>query len=282
MSGEVSKPRLLLVWAFVAALCLALAGCGGSGSSAASSSGGSESGSASESSTAPEPADPSEKFIGDWKIAAVNTQGMLVVGDFSANFESAADMKLSVKEDGTGSLSLNDESRSFTWKLANDDAISLEVEDVDDPLTVNYADEALTLEMNTDDMAGTMYFTKDGAYAGGKALALADATDITSPDAVTGTWTMCGAGLSGMTMYGDAEALSALGIGDSTTLVLNEDGSAEAFGTQTTWTAGADGATVNMSFYGSEGAIPMKMIDDYLIIDASEAMNAEMFFLYKK
>ena len=74
------KKRIQVVLvALVCAFAIALVGCGGNGTAGESKSGG-------EGKTAVQ-IDPSEKFIGTWKLAALKTQGVTMVGDFASVFD---------------------------------------------------------------------------------------------------------------------------------------------------------------------------------------------------
>lgn len=106
------KLLVLLCAAVLSMCCVGLAACG--------SSSGSGSGSASSAST-----NPTAKFIGDWKIAGGTSQGVTVVGDFSAMAGSELTFDISVKEDGTATMSSGDESFDCTWEADGDNAIKL-------------------------------------------------------------------------------------------------------------------------------------------------------------
>ncbi|HAM16776.1 MAG TPA: hypothetical protein DCP91_13180 [Eggerthellaceae bacterium] len=94
--------------------CGALAACG--------SQGGSASASASASSSA---ASATDKFVGEWKLAGAETQGITVAGDFSQLIGTSMTMGLTIAADGTGTFSYNGQAVNVAWEASGDDAITL-------------------------------------------------------------------------------------------------------------------------------------------------------------
>ena len=255
--------------------CLALAACGGGGASSSAASSAS-----SNASSSAAPADPSEKFVGDWKIAAVEMNGVTMVGDFTTLLgEDSAGMSMSIKKDGTGSMTLGDDAVDITWTQKGDDAITVTpVKESDDITTVDVAfeDNALKMEMKDDSFTGTAIFTADGTYSSAKEISADGAKPITSEDALIGTWKLTGANLMGVSMYGDADDLAAaMGNISDTTLAFEKGGTAKAFGEDGAWKVGSDGATLTLS--GID--IPVKALGDDIAIDASAMLGGTMQIL---
>ena len=247
--------------------CLALAACGGGGASSSAAS------SASSSSSAA-PADPAEKFIGDWKIAAAKMNGVTMVGDFTQLLgEDSSSISLSIKKDGTGSMEFAGDNADITWAQKGDDAITVTPTTESDSITtvdVAFEDDALKMEMKDDEFSGTLIFTADGKFADAKEISIDGAKAITSEDALVGTWKLTGANMMGVSVYGDADDLTAVmgNIGDMT-ITFDKGGTATAFGESTTWTVGADGATLTSA--GTE--IPVKALGDDIVIDAGATLG---------
>lgn len=274
------KAKALIVGMLAVAMCVVLAACGGSSSGSAASSADSSN---SESSSA---ADLEAKFIGTWKVAAVEVQGMTIVGDFGKSFETVGDMSLTVNQDGTGSIKMADESDDFTWELEGENFIVLAGENLAEGLTVEYKNDMLVFEMNDESFSGKAYFSKDGTFGALKPISAGEGTSVTSKDALVGTWNLAGVSMLGMTLYGDAESLSQLGVGTDLKLTFNEDGTATAFGEAATWEIGENGATVVSDPSDSATQMRILTVGDYLALDASEMMGAiggdDMLMLFQK
>lgn len=138
------RKRLLVLWVSLLCLCgLALPACGGSPSAADE-----------EGAKAPAVvADPAEKFYKTWMLAAMRSQNLTFVGDFSMfmDNEDGQIPTMVIEKGGTGSISFGDESRSLTWELKDDNTISVKPEkqaeaesgkDADDDATDDASDEA--------------------------------------------------------------------------------------------------------------------------------------------
>ena len=116
------KLLALLCAAMLCACCLALAACGGSSSSASGSASASGSESASASSSA---ASTAADFIGDWKLAGAETQGMTITGDFSSMMGLSGGITLSIKEGGTGVATYGSDTKDFTWTESGEGKIAI-------------------------------------------------------------------------------------------------------------------------------------------------------------
>ncbi len=251
--------KLLLLCACAVAMCLVLSACGGGEANSVESS-------------SSQPVNPAEKFIGDWQVAAAQSQGITMVGDFSQLIGGSSNMQITINADNTGSMSYNDESFNLTWEQNGDNAIKItpetttqEIQQVD--LTYNAEYEALEMNLEDAGTAGTILFSRSGAIEGLKAISTANATDITSEADLVGTWKLSSVNMMGVSMYGDADTLAEAMAPSSesidTTLAIEEGGTASLMGTSATWEAGSDGAAISISGV----AIPVQKLDDRLVMD---------------
>ena len=263
--------RLALLWATLLCVCgLTLAACGGTSKSGdAGASGGA---------AAEKPADPSEKFLGEWKLAAIQTEGITVVGDFSIMMDTDAGVSLTLEKDGTGAMAFDDESGTLSWKLVDDNSIELTIaeegeQDDDAPITVGetvkvtYEDGVLSLPMDDDDMQGTLLFSADGTVKKYPEIDTSTATEITSRNALVGEWKLTGMNFSGASMYGDADSIAAI-VGESTdpTIVVPKEGPVTLMGDEAELSVSGSGATVSVA--GT--SVPIKALGDDIIVDLSE------------
>ena len=137
------RKRLLVLWVSLLCLCgLALPACGGS-SSTANEEGAKE--------TPAVVADPAEKFYKTWKLAAMRSQNLTFVGDFSmfVDSEDGQTPTLVIEKGGTGSITYGDDSRSLTWELKDDNTITVQVnkQDADADDAADDADDAERLRL---------------------------------------------------------------------------------------------------------------------------------------
>ena len=119
----------LLCAALLCACCLALAACGGSSGASTAASG----------SAASAAADPTEKFIGDWKFAAMEYQGMTMTGDLNAILDTDEAMTFSLKEDGTSSMVINGDAAEATWELKDENTITFMTTEAEETRTFDVA-----------------------------------------------------------------------------------------------------------------------------------------------
>ena len=264
--------------------CLALSACGGAASSSQASS---------SAKTEAVKADPSEKFIGEWKLAGMESQGVTMTGDLSAvlgdDSESSAETLLTVKDDGTGKLVFASEGGDFTWKQKNDDAITIEVKNNDDSTTtsmdITFEDDSLQLEMKDEEMSGTLIFTADGKSDKFKEITVDKATAIKSESELLGSWKLSGMNMMGMSVYGDVSALAEMSgqAGTDTSVTFESGGKCTLMGQECTWAIGSDGATIDLSGV----TIPVKALDKDLTLDLGSLLGAigsdmKMVYLYSK
>ncbi len=273
----------MLCAAMLFVCCLALGACSNGGSASASASGSASAASASASS-----ASAQASFAGDWKLAAVETQGITMAGDLEAVLGDGNNLGLVIKEDGTGTMTFGGETANFKWEQKDASTITITPEATSSSASsgsttqktadVTMKDGALFMALEEDSFTGDAIFTKDGTYDDAKLIKTADAKAITSADSLVGTWTLCGMNMMGISMYGDAKALSAMAGDTDTTLVFDKDGKVTMMGSDAQYTVGADGAAI------TEGStsIPVKALGDDIMIDMSDMLGMEMVMVFSK
>lgn len=277
--------------------CLALAACGGGAASSASSAASSSSASA---------ADPADQFVGTWKFAAAETQGVTMSGDLSTLLGTDTGMEFTFEAGGTGNAAFAGETAAITWEVTGDNGITIKAADTAassdaaasseaasassaaaeateldaDNLfaTGKLEDGALKLETGDGTESVTMIFTQDGTYAGAKTIDTSAATPITSADALVGSYTLTGLKMMGISMYGDPAALSAVAGDTDTTLTFDADGKVSIMGSAATYAATADGAAITISSV----EIPVQALDDGIAVDMSSVFGAEMIMVFSK
>lgn len=270
------KKRLTLLMSML--LCvtaLVLSACGGSSGGGAA-----------------EQADPSAKFVGTWKLAAAKMQGITMTGNIGMFFEGADEgIVLSITEDGKGSLSAGEDTADATWELSDDDTITLTVVkksdddstdsllDEEKPIPVKYLDGALSMEIEREEMSGSMIFTADGTWDGATMVSSDSLKEITDSKDLVGEWKLAGVTMQGICMYGSAEDLSTIVPTDTdTTITINEDGTAKAMGQDMKWTVDDNGAKLN----AAGGDLPLRAYDGGIALDMSDFFGVELIALYTK
>jgi len=258
-----------------------LAACGGS-------SGGESSDSGSGTETAEPAADPEEKFAGDWKLAAAESEGVYMAGNFTELLELSdegnGNVTLTINANKTGVINLGDESANFTWELKSDDVITItpetETDKVGETADISYKEDALWLTIVQEEKEASLIYTKDGIFADAKDFNMADAKDITSKDELVGKWTLTGMKLMGIAMYGDAEALkNATSSGEEVSINFKEDGTAEMNGNAGTWEVTSDGATMTSTDVTGTHTYPVKKLGDDIVLDGSELLNGNEYLM---
>lgn len=231
-----------------------------------------------------EAVDPAEKFVGDWKLAYIEVNGVTMAGDLSQMFGDTEIPTLAIDKNGTGSMALNDDEGTLTWKLVDDNSISIVMDNSEEkkeiPVTYDEQKATLSLTMEDDSMSGTLFFTADGTSKDVVAIDISQAKDITSADEIAGEWKMSGAGMNGMFMYGDAETIASISGGDfDPALSITADGKITLNGSTLDITIDENGASV-----GVEGVslISLKTYEDKLVMDISSVMGSPFFVLYSK
>lgn len=287
------KYLAMMCAAMLCVCCLALAACGGgtSSSAAASGSGSSASASASEASSAAQPS-----FVGEWKFAALEYQGMTLAGDLSAVIGQDMDVSLVIKDDGTGTMSFQGESADLKWTQKDASTITLTVSDADassasssasasasasdEPQSIDVVmkDNALFMEMNDADIQGTIIFTPDGVYADAKIIDLASATPIKSADELVGDWTLCGVNMMGVSVYGDPASLAAIAGDTDVNASFTKDGKVTMMGEEMQFSVESDGAYLTVE----DAKLPVKSLDGDIVVDLSAYAGTDIALVFGK
>ena len=291
------KKRFLVFWMSLLCVCgLGLAACGGKSDS------GVDSGGAVEEVVV----DPSEKFLGSWELAAMEFQNITVVGDISSVVglvdeemgeasESGKLMVFEFKDDKTGVVTFAGDTATFTWELADDNTVTVtpdkkeadeEADDAEDAITQRtidfaYEDDALTGEFEANENTYHMTLTKDGTLPGAPVIDLDSANGVTSKDQLVGTWNLAGMQFVGAAMYGKTEDLAAMyGNEDvSAALEIGDDTSSVKFmGEDCSLTESDGGICIDIVI----AQLPFKMVGDYLVVDLSPLVDAEIALIYAK
>lgn len=258
------------------------------------------------------PADPAEAFIGTWKFAGAEANGMTMSGDLSGilsmiGYDGDASFSLTFEKDGKGSAVFADEASSFTWVMKDDTTATItpekkaaDAEVSDDEVTaeneaaadaeeeaeaettletadVVLEDGVLKMSMGSD-TEGTMLFTADGTMPNAVKYDLSTATAITSEDALKGTWTFSGMNMFGITFTGDSAAIAEQMGSEDATVTFSDGGTADFMGSEATWSVSADGAVLS-----SDGTdIPIKALGNDIVIDMSEMLGTELAIVLSK
>lgn len=299
------KNLAMLCAAMLFACCLALGACSGGGSSSAASSGSASASAGASSASASASASAQASFEGTWKLAAVESQGITMAGDFSSIIGSEQGMSLTIKADGTGEISMNDETAPLTWTQKDATTITIDAKNADGSASnasaeagsasaeagsdaseaahglttdVTLKDGALYMDMTQDSFSGTAIFTADGTFAAAKEINSAAATPITSEDALVGSWTLSGMNMMGISMYGDAKDLAAMAGDSDMSLSFEKGGKCNLMGSEATYAVSADGAAITESGMG----IPVKALGDDIAIDMTDLIGMEMIMVFSK
>ena len=245
--------------------------------------------------TEEESANPSEKFMGEWKFAYVESDGLTMVGDLAALEEEVGEsvnIGVVFNEDGTGHLIAGDEQVEVTWELNGDgDLVATQVEDKEaEPMTFKYEDGELhginvSVDEETSEQSELIIsFTHDGKSEKVAVPKVADATGITSADALVGKWSLSGMSFMGITFSGSAEKVAGMFSDQSVSTEFKDDGTCTFFDQECTYTVGDSGATI--TYEGS--SVPLKQLGDNIIVDLTDSLGAalgmdtEFFFIYNK
>lgn len=278
------------------ACCLALGACSGSSSASAASSGSASTSASTEASASSASAEAA--FAGTWKLAAAQSQGVTMAGDFGSIIGAEEGMALTIKEDGTGEFAMNGESGAITWTQKDADTITIEVPTAGSSasgasaasssasaassgtyaIDIVAKDGALFMDMTQDDFNGTAIFTSDGTFVGAKEISTAAMTPITSEDALIGSWTLSGMNMMGITMYGEAADLAAMAGGQDMSLSFEKAGKCVLMGSEATYTVGTDGAVITEG----ETKVPVKALGNEIAIDMTDLIGMEMIMVFGK
>lgn len=279
------KYLALMCAAMLCVCCLALAACGGSSSSSAAASGSDSAASASAaeaaSSASASSAATEPTFTGDWKFAAMEYQGMTMVGDLSAVVGEDIDIAMTIKDDGTGTMSFQGDSTDLKWTQKDASTITITAEADEDKTLIDCTskDGALFMTAPIEDMEdATIIFTADGKYAGAKEIDFANAAPIKSADELVGDWTMCGVYMMGVSLYGDPADLATIAGDTDISASFTKDGKASIMGEDTTFVVEADGAYI----LDGEDKVPVKSLDGNIVVDLSDMLGSDMALVFGK
>lgn len=272
----------------IAMLCMVLAmsmlaACSGSSGSGSGSSATEQEETAEPEEGPAEEEDPSEKFIGSWKLAAAKSQGVVMSGDFSKLMEMDDEGMLTIDEGGTGKMKMGDESADITWKMNGGNAITLDSEKAEKPIDIAYEDDSLLMTIEEDDQKATAIFTHDGTYAEARTISMDGAEDITSEDELIGSWNMTGMAIMGISIYGETEDLMKMSGGEDMSVTFEKGGVARMMDSECSWTVGSDGAKFAFKGVSDEYSCPIKKQGEDIIIDMSRIMGeGEIIVLLSK
>lgn len=250
------------------------------------------------------------KFVGEWKIAAFESEGITMVGDMSAFMGESTSIALTINEDGAGSMSYGEDTADFSW-VANDDASKITItvaesdadgavsdlenmlgggttegeeatekstEPITFDITYNDADKALVLTNESDGQEFSAYFTADGTLSSMPVIN-ADATQpITDKKQLIGDWKLTGISMMGISMYGTQESLATMAGDTDMSFSLAEDGTGTMADESISWKIGDDGAT--MTAEGQD--IKVSALGDGIALDFAETYGIEMILVYGK
>lgn len=277
------KKKLLTV---ILAICVImstgmLAACGGGGGTG-------DAGDGTGTAETQKDADPAEKFTGDWKLAAAESQGVYMAGNFTELLELSdegnGNVTLTVNADKTGVINLGDESAGFTWELKSDDVMTItpqtDTDKVGETADISYKKDALWLTIEQDEQEASLIYTKDGIFPDAKDFRLSDATPITSDKDLIGKWSLSGLKLMGIAMYGEGEALKNATNGTDMYIDFKEDGKAEiSNGSGGSWEVNSEGAAITYSDSMGTHTLPVLKLGDDIVVDSSELLNGNEYLM---
>ena len=277
------KKKLLTV---ILAICVImstgmLAACGGGGGTG-------DAGDGTGTAETQKDVDPAEKFTGDWKLAAAESQGVYMAGNFTELLELSdegnGNVTLTVNADKTGVINLGDESAGFTWELKSDDVMTItpqtDTDKVGETADISYKEDALWLTIEQDEQEASLIYTKDGIFPDAKDFRLSDATPITSDKDLIGKWSLSGLKLMGIAMYGEGEALKNATNGTDMYIDFKEDGKAEiSNGSGGSWEVDSEGAAITYSDSMGTHTLPVLKLGDDIVVDSSELLNGNEYLM---
>ena len=277
------KKKLLTV---ILAICVImstgmLAACGGGGGTG-------DAGDGTGTAETQKDVDPAEKFTGDWKLAAAESQGVYMAGNFTELLELSdegnGNVTLTVNADKTGVINLGDESAGFTWELKSDDVMTItpqtDTDKVGETADISYKEDALWLTIEQDEQEASLIYTKDGIFPDAKDFRLSDATPITSDKDLIGKWSLSGLKLMGIAMYGEGEALKNAANGTDMYIDFKEDGKAEiSNGSGGSWEVDSEGAAITYSDSMGTHTLPVLKLGDDIVVDSSELLNGNEYLM---
>lgn len=228
--------------------------------------------------------DPAQKFVGTWKIAAVEQKGVTMGGNFGELLGVDENGDLVISDNGTGTMAMGEESAPLSWAPETEDSIYVTIQSEDGVSTqeatlVTLKDDALFFPYEQDGEKVTLIYTSDGMYANARQISTEGTEAITSESELLGTWKTVGLNMGGISMYGEADRLEeAMGGGESS-ITFEEGGVAAMSSGDGTWTVGANGATITSEGLTGKTTCPITKRGDEIFIDYSEAFGGTEFIL---
>ena len=260
------KFLVMICAAMLCVCCLGLAACGG-GSSAAS-------GSASASASS----EAAPTFPGEWKLAAVEYQGLTMAGDLSQVMGEDLNINMTIKDDGTGTLVYQGESADFAWTQKDASTITIAPTDnSSESYDATLKDGALSMTAPVEGTEMNLIFTADGTYAGATEIDLSKATAIKSVDELVGTWQLCGMTYMGASLYGDPATLASIAGESDTSITFDKDGKVSLMGSEVSYTVDANGASISESGI----TLPIQNLNGDIAIDLS-SVGVDMVMVFSK
>lgn len=256
------------------------------------------------------PANPMERYVGEWKLAYIESGGLTFAGDMSGFAQlSGEDVSVTVRlaDEGTGTMALGADSSELTWEVVDDDNIKITLshdlngeDDESAVLDATYADGELRLDMSGDgtDAAegeegvaqdvseGIMVLTLDGKSDKAQTCNFDEATKIVSKDTLVGDWSLRGIGMLGLYVYGDAEGVGKILGDESAAISFGSDDTCKFFDGEGTYEVGEDGAVVSVEEMGED--IPVLAYGDDIVVDMTAFFGATfggeepLFMVYSK
>ena len=205
----------------------------------------------------------------------------MAAGDFTSVLGDKTGAALSLKADGTGTMSMQGETTDVKWESSDGKTLSITSTESKDETAITGAldGDVLRLDLSDEKFTGKMIFTADGAYDEAVVIDTASAKPITSADALVGDWKLVGFVMSGLTMYGTADQLaSVMGTEIVPTASFTADGKVNLMGSESTYTVDSNGAAVA---FGSS-TLPVKAIDDKIVVDWGESASGMPSFIFAK
>lgn len=251
--------------------CFAVAGCGSSTPAGSDTT-----------ATADGSVDPAEKFYGEWKLALLEYQGVYMVGNLDEFLETGGNTSLKFSNDGTGSLAILSDNWDFTWETKDDNTLTIAVKKADglNSLTADvvYSDGAITLDLKMEDFEGKFTYTKDGTIKGYDIVNESSLTDVTSSDQLLGSWNVSGISTPDMTIYGDAQSISAISGNNVRVITFADDGTCTLNDSSVKWVIDEEGGA---HLDNGSQTFELKLSSDYLVMVVRKTAGTDYLLLSK-
>ena len=220
----------------------------------------------------------SEKMVGDWKIAWIETTGITAWGNIGA-IMGIDNISLTLNSDGTGKMTADGEDVAFKWNQGEGDEFSIEFDGKDqsdlfgDSAKLAFKDNAVQLSVSADEFDGVFAFTKDGKAEGLREVTMEGTKKISSEDELIGTWQLSGMGKDGASIYGDLDAIGSYMPSSMTSgnVKFAKDGKVTIFGEEATWKiTSKDNAVITMG----DQKLTVKSSGDEIVMNLGQSTDA--------